>query len=319
MAIALEGEKNPPSGIPRWIYGMVLLGALLEIIRWIVFTDTHSSAEADVLVGILARVMCGAAMVLAVNVVARSQYLRVSLTIGISAIVLGWCFQELGRIDGLANWYITAEGEELRTILARALSLAGYVSTFIGLFYVFQELYLARRAEESRSDDLIREAQERREVLQEVTTRERMLAQAERLAGIGSWEWNRAKGMVTLSEEMSHLLGTDPTESEIPLGSLVERLNPGEFSQIEEQIAGAHRGSQFIAWTSKVRHSSSVERIMQCHACVMFDDNSTVPARVVGTSQDITQLRRAEQSLRKNERFLEDIFTSIQDGIRILD
>ncbi|MFA6243437.1 MAG: ATP-binding protein [Candidatus Hydrogenedentales bacterium] len=319
MAIALKRENTSPSGIPRWVYGMMLLGAFLEIVRWVVFDGKATFPEADVLVGMLARVFFCAAVVLAVNSVARGQSLRITLTIGVSAIVLGWCLQELGRIDGLAHWYTTVEGEELRTILSRVLSLAGYLCAFVGVFYVFQELYLARRAEETRSEDLIREAQERREILQEVTTRERMLAQAERLARIGSWEWSRAKGTIALSEEMSHLLGADPTENEVPVETILERLDDADFAQIEEQISKAQSGSQFIEWTFRVRHSSGAERILRCNACVMFDDDPDVPARLVGMAQDITELRRAEHSLRENERFLQDIFESILDGISILD
>ncbi|MBX7258848.1 MAG: PAS domain-containing protein, partial [Candidatus Hydrogenedentes bacterium] len=319
MAIALRPEKSSQAGVPRWVYGLVVLGALIEIIRWVGRSPDRIALETDVLIGIVARVLCCASILFAVYSVARRQSLRFSLTLGVSAIVLGWCFQEIGRIDSIAHWYTLSDGQELRSLLSRVISLAGYIFTFIGLFYVFQELYLARQAEEARSDELAREVQERREILQEVSTRERMLAQAERLARIGSWEWNRARQTFTVSEEMAHLLGLDPTENEIPLASIQERMEEGEFERIRGLIAHAQRSSPFIEWVSNLLHSSGSERAMRCNACVMFDGESETPARLVGTAQDITDLRRAEQSLRANEKFLADIFESIQDGISILD
>ena len=89
MAIALKREKSSPSGIPLWVYGMMLLGAFLEIARWVVFDGKATSPEADVLVGMLARVFFCAAVVLAVNAVARGQSLRITLTIGAPASPAG--------------------------------------------------------------------------------------------------------------------------------------------------------------------------------------------------------------------------------------
>lgn len=319
MAIALKRETTPPSGIPRRVYGLVFAGALLEIARWIAHSPDRVSPEIDVLIGMLARAAWCVAIGLAVHAVARRLPVRFSLILGASVIVLGWCVQELGRIEWLAHWYLLANGQDVRIVLARTLSLAGYVFTFVGVFYVFQELYLTRKAEETRSDELAREVQERREILQEVTTRERMLAQAERLARIGSWEWDRAKRVFTLSEEMAHLLGMDPTDNEIPLESILERLDSADFERIIDHIANAKRTSPFIEWVFRARHSSGSERVLRCNACVMFDSDLEEPVRLVGTAQDITELRRAERSLRDNERFLKDIFESIQDGISILD
>ncbi len=40
---------------------------------------------------------------------------------------------------------------------------------------------------------------------------------------------------------------------------------------------------------------------------------------LVGVFRDITQHREAEEALQRSERFLEDVFSSIQDGISVLD
>ncbi len=49
-----------------------------------------------------------------------------------------------------------------------------------------------------------------------------------------------------------------------------------------------------------------------------FDEKGNITG-LIGYSYDVTKTKRAEEELRKGERFLADIFASIQDGISILD
>jgi two-component system cell cycle sensor histidine kinase/response regulator CckA len=57
---------------------------------------------------------------------------------------------------------------------------------------------------------------------------------------------------------------------------------------------------------------------VQCRGQIFCDDQGKVD-HISGVSFDVTQRRQAEEAVRESERFLADIFTSIQDGINILD
>ena len=50
----------------------------------------------------------------------------------------------------------------------------------------------------------------------------------------------------------------------------------------------------------------------------ILDEHQNVTA-IVGVGRDITERRQAEDALRKNEQFLQDVFNGIQDGISVLD
>ena len=57
---------------------------------------------------------------------------------------------------------------------------------------------------------------------------------------------------------------------------------------------------------------------VQCRGRIFCDDQGKVD-HISGVSFDVTQRRQAEEAVREGERFLADIFSSIQDGINVLD
>jgi PAS domain S-box-containing protein len=57
---------------------------------------------------------------------------------------------------------------------------------------------------------------------------------------------------------------------------------------------------------------------VQCRGQIFLNDQGKVD-HISGVSFDVTQRRLAEEAVREGERFLADIFASIQDGINILD
>ena len=57
---------------------------------------------------------------------------------------------------------------------------------------------------------------------------------------------------------------------------------------------------------------------VQCRGQIFCDDQGKVDY-ISGVSFDVTKRRQAEEAVREGERFLADIFASIQDGINIMD
>jgi PAS domain S-box-containing protein len=57
---------------------------------------------------------------------------------------------------------------------------------------------------------------------------------------------------------------------------------------------------------------------VQCRGQIFCDDQGKVN-HISGVSFDVTQRRQAEEAVRESERFLADIFASIQDGFNIMD
>ena len=143
---------------------------------------------------------------------------------------------------------------------------------------------------------------------------EERLAAAQRMAHVGSWDWDVITGEVIWSDEEYRLFGFAPGECTPSYDLFLSCLHP-------EARAGA------IAWVNKVlseKKSSSLdlrvvlpdgaERILQSSADVVLAEAGNV-ARVVGTSQDITERQRAETALRKSEERFQIVSRATNDAI----
>lgn len=67
-----------------------------------------------------------------------------------------------------------------------------------------------------------------------------------------------------------------------------------------------------------VPHISGEKRLIRIFKNPVFDEKSNVEY-VVCSAEDITEMKKAEQQIKDNERFFTDIFDGFQDGISVLD
>jgi PAS domain S-box-containing protein len=122
---------------------------------------------------------------------------------------------------------------------------------------------------------------------------EEALRTAQRLARIGSWEWDLATDGMSWSPEVYHILGVTPGG---PLTRPVTRelIHPDDRPMREEQLAGALRDpTPFQAEFRAVRPDGTVVWIL-AHTQGVRDQTGRV-VRVIGTNEDITRARQAEQ------------------------
>lgn len=148
----------------------------------------------------------------------------------------------------------------------------------------------------------MRDVTERRRAEGELRRSQARLAEAQRLAHVGSWEWNVSTGAVTYSDELYRILGLTPGE---PL--TVERLSgfvhPDDLERVARQSEEAVRdGKPLVHFLRMVRRDGAVRTLHSCATCVLDEAGRVV--RVVGTAQDVTEQRQAQEAL---ERQLEEL------------
>jgi PAS domain S-box-containing protein len=121
----------------------------------------------------------------------------------------------------------------------------------------------------------------------------RQLQEAQQLARVGSWEWDLATDRVSWSAELYRILGVDP-------GAVLTReltrelIHPDDRAMRERLLAGALSDpSPFQTEFRAVRRDGTVVWML-AHTQGVCDQAGRV-VRVVGTNQDITQAKQAEQ------------------------
>jgi two-component system cell cycle sensor histidine kinase/response regulator CckA len=161
---------------------------------------------------------------------------------------------------------------------------------------------------------------ERERIDEERRKSEARLAEAQRIAHVGSWEWDVAGDRIVWSDELCRIYGIDPAAFGGTLEGYLELVHPDDRAMAREVMNEALRRGGPFAFEHRVVFGDGSVRTMIGKGEVFVDASGT-PVRVAGTAQDITDRKRMEVELRKSEERLRLAFTNaaIGKGILALD
>ena len=145
---------------------------------------------------------------------------------------------------------------------------------------------------------------ERRKVEQALREQGTLLLEAQRLAGLGCWEWDPASGRVTWSDELYHIYGVERGVFQPSFEGYLERVHPRDRDKVARLVAAAVReeGTGFDFEERILRPGGEV-RQLRSHGEVVRDGAGRL-VKVVGACLDITEHKAAEQALRALSRRL---------------
>jgi len=109
---------------------------------------------------------------------------------------------------------------------------------------------LEQRVEE-RTRDLQRELAERRRAEQELKKSQTLLAEAQRLAHFGSWEWDSARNAVTLSDETYRVFGRERSQGEESYVAFMDAVHPTDRARVREALREAVKAR--TEWSGEFR------------------------------------------------------------------
>ena len=125
--------------------------------------------------------------------------------------------------------------------------------------------------------------------------------QVQRLAGIGTWEWDLATDRVVWSDEIYHLMGVD-RGSPLSLDGYLARVHPDDRAITRRRIEDAlQRAARFVRDQRIVRADDGRVRWMRATGRVSVDERGR-PAVMYGTCQDVTELKALERELVSTSR-----------------
>ncbi len=136
---------------------------------------------------------------------------------------------------------------------------------------------------------------------QRETVQRTLLAQAEKLAGVGSWEWDPIGGEVTWSDELYRILGLDAGGFVPSFEAYLERVHPDDRRQSATAVAGALlEGKPFVLQERIVRPDGTVRHLRSHGEVLRSERGETV--KIVCASLDVTQERADQEALRNLTR-----------------
>ncbi|WP_292391836.1 PAS domain S-box protein, partial [Methanosarcina sp. UBA5] len=143
------------------------------------------------------------------------------------------------------------------------------------------------------------------------------LAEAQKMAHIGSWERDFANNELHWSDETYRIFGLKPQESKVNSDTFLNYVHPEDRSRVDNAIKEALKGKPFDI-DYRIITANGEEHIVYGKAEVVFDEKNN-PIRLKGTVQDITEHRKAEEKIRNLANVVESsteaIITESFEGI----
>ncbi|MEW5889262.1 MAG: EAL domain-containing protein [Pseudomonadota bacterium] len=148
----------------------------------------------------------------------------------------------------------------------------------------------------------MRAAASRNEAEAALRRSEASLARAQKIAHVGSWEWDIAANHMQWSEQTFQLLGCDFPDTEACLENLMRFAHAEDRHALEQTLAQVRRGEVSAARCQfRAVWDDGTVRHLDLQAEVEFAD--TGPCRVVGVLQDISERVRFEEQLARLARY----------------
>ncbi|HLO27407.1 MAG TPA: PAS domain S-box protein, partial [Geobacteraceae bacterium] len=135
---------------------------------------------------------------------------------------------------------------------------------------------------------------------------EQMLSEAQRMAHIGSWEWNIGADKLAASAELPRIFGVPPEVLDATYAGILKMVHPDDREKYEGDIRAAIAEKTSYDNYHRIIRPDGTVRILHSQGTVTVDEAGT-PALLIGTCQDVTERRQAEEALRETEQKLRNI------------
>lgn len=143
---------------------------------------------------------------------------------------------------------------------------------------------------------IFRDITDRKRSEEKVRESEKRLAEAQRIAHLGNWEWNIEKKTLYWSDETYRIFGLKPEEFELSYEAFLRTVHTDDREFVEISVVNALHEKESYNIDHRIILPDLTERIVHEQAEVVCDERGH-PLRMVGTIQDITDRMRAEEAL----------------------
>jgi len=163
-----------------------------------------------------------------------------------------------------------------------------------------------------------RDVTERYRADEELRRREQQLEHTQRLAKLGSWQWDITRNTVDWSNELFRIYGLDPQSVETTFERYLGRVHPDDCDRVRAALERALSEGGGVEFVERIVRPSGEIRVLRSQGEVVRDEAGT-PVRMLGACLDITEQTEAAEALRNAEASYRAIFDLSNDAICVHD
>ncbi|MER3437196.1 MAG: hypothetical protein C4346_06170, partial [Chloroflexota bacterium] len=204
----------------------------------------------------------------------------VSLQSGIS-VLSGWS-QAVIRADAVER---LTQGAQIGLGIIGAVLLDTYPWTIFLLLIPSAAVYIS----------LKRSIEARKRAEEALRDTEAALAEAQRVAHLGSWDWNLATGDHVWSDEAFRIFGYPPKAFLPTWQTFLRNVHPDDRDAVDQAVHEALYAGQRFSLDHRIIRADGAERYIHAEGEIVFGPKGE-KLRIVGTIHDITERKQAEHA-----------------------
>lgn len=145
---------------------------------------------------------------------------------------------------------------------------------------------------------------------------EARLAEAQKIAKIGSWELDLTNKHAYWSDQQYRLLGYEPGSLEASYQGFLDRVHPLDLELVKSKVKQLNSGeTDQLCFEHRIITQNSINPRIIRQIVKVNRNELHVPIRIVGTSQDITEQKEIEQALQQSESYWQSLTINSPDYI----
>jgi PAS domain S-box-containing protein len=158
---------------------------------------------------------------------------------------------------------------------------------------------------------LIGEAVRRFDVEQALRLSESRLLEAQRIAHLGNWEMDYVINKLWWSDEVYRIFGLEPQRFGATYEAFLSYVHPEDRAAVETAVNEALYSNKLYSIDHRIIRPDGSQRIVHERAKVFYDAEKK-PVRMMGTVQDMTEIKQAEERILADQAALRSLTSELQ-------
>ncbi len=164
---------------------------------------------------------------------------------------------------------------------------------------------------------VMRDITKRKQAEETLRKSQASLAEAQRIAHVGNWDWDIVKNELVWSDEIYRIFGLNPQEFGVTYEVFLNYVHPDDREFVQKCVDGVLYEKKPYSLDHRIVRPDGSERIVHEQGEVTFDETSK-PIRMIGTVHDITEHKRAQEAEEAVKHSTQKIVKAMEDTIQAM-